>query len=92
MNRTRFTILSILQILNILSQYGTPSGVSGPLGVHRTIEALKYAFAVRMNLGDPDYTNITSVVSDMLSRDFAKDLKKTLSDNVTFGPVHYGGR
>ncbi|KAJ6298745.1 hypothetical protein OIU76_019827 [Salix suchowensis] len=70
----------------------TPSGISGPLGIHREIEALKHAFAVRMNLGDPDFINVTEVVSDMLSPKFAETLKKTIHDNMTFDPRYYGGR
>ncbi|GAV84655.1 G_glu_transpept domain-containing protein, partial [Cephalotus follicularis] len=83
---------SMILILNILSQYGVHSGVSGPLGIHREIEALKHAFALRMNLGDPDFANVSRVVSDMLSPKFAEELKKTIYDNMTFGPRHYGGR
>lgn len=82
----------MLQVLNILSQYGVPSGVSGPLGVHRLVEALKHAFAIRMNLGDPDFVDVTKVVSDMLSPEFAKDLKKKISDERTFKPKHYGAK
>ena len=79
-------------MLNILSQYGFPSGVSGSLGVHREIEALKYTFAVRMNLGDPDFVNVSTVLSDMLSPKFAEKLRKDINDNKTFDPGHYGGR
>ena len=79
-------------MLNILAQYGLPSGVSGPLGIHRTIEAMKHATAVRMNLGDPDFVNVSSVLSAMLSPSFAAELKKTINDNKTFGPSYYGGR
>ncbi|CAA7031891.1 unnamed protein product [Microthlaspi erraticum] len=78
--------------LRILSLYGIPSGVSGPLGVHRLVEALKHAFAVRMNLGDPDFVDVTKVVSDMLSPKFAKGLKKKINDEKTFDPKHYGGK
>lgn len=79
-------------MLNILAQYGFPNGVSGSLGTHRTIEALKHSFAVRMNLGDPDFVNITNVVADMLSPKFAEELKRTIYDNMTFDPSHYGSR
>ncbi|CAD5330411.1 unnamed protein product [Arabidopsis thaliana] len=82
---------AMMLVLNILSQYGIPSGVSGPLGIHRLIEALKHAFAVRMNLGDPDFTDVTKVVSDMLSPKFAKDLKSKINDQKTFDPKYYGG-
>lgn len=91
---TLFSIIIIfaLQMLNILAQYGFPSGLSGSLGIHRTVEAMKHAFAVRMNLGDPDFVNISKVLVDMLSPSFAKELKKTIYDNITFGPNHYGGK
>ncbi|CAH2075998.1 unnamed protein product [Thlaspi arvense] len=82
---------AMMLVLNILSQYEIPSGVSGPLGVHRLIEALKHAFAVRMNLGDPDFVDVTKVVSDMLSPKFAKDLKSKINDDKTFDPKYYGG-
>ncbi|XP_021803807.1 gamma-glutamyltranspeptidase 2-like, partial [Prunus avium] len=79
-------------MLNILSQYGNVSGVSDPLWVHREIESLKHVFAVRMNLGDPEFVNVTNVLADMLSPKFAEELKKTIYDNRTFDPSHYGGR
>ncbi|KAG2242356.1 hypothetical protein Bca52824_095803 [Brassica carinata] len=65
---------AMMLVLNILSQYGIPSGVSGSLGVHRLIKFLKHA-----------------VVSDMLSPEFAKDLKKKINDDKTFDPKYYGG-
>ncbi|KAF8411535.1 hypothetical protein HHK36_004088 [Tetracentron sinense] len=83
---------AMILILNILSQYGVPSGVSGSLGIHREIEALKHAFAVRMNLGDPDFVDVSKVLSDMLSPKFALYMKRIIYDNMTFGPSHYGGR
>ncbi|KAJ4715634.1 Gamma-glutamyltranspeptidase [Melia azedarach] len=83
---------TMILMLNILAQYPIPSGLGGPLGVHRKIEALKNAFAVRSNLGDPDFVNITAVLSDMLSVSFAKQLKKDINDSRTYGPKHYGGK
>ncbi|KAJ6737132.1 GLUTATHIONE HYDROLASE 1-RELATED [Salix viminalis] len=83
---------SMILILNILAQYGVPEGISGPLGFHRLIESLKHAFAVRMRLGDPDFVDVAQVVSDMISLKFAQELKKTIHDNMTFDPGHYGGR
>ncbi|OMO57167.1 Gamma-glutamyltranspeptidase [Corchorus olitorius] len=70
--------VSMILMLNILAQFGFPSGISGSLGVHRLIESLRHAFPVRMNLGDPEFVQISKVVSDMLSPKFAKELKKTI--------------
>ncbi|XP_062225816.1 glutathione hydrolase 1-like isoform X2 [Phragmites australis] len=82
----------MMLVLNILSQYGIPSGFSGSLGIHRLIESFKHYFAVKMNLADPDFVNVSEVVSDMMSPKFAAELKKTIYDNMTFDPKHYGGR
>ncbi|XP_073265118.1 glutathione hydrolase 1 isoform X2 [Populus alba] len=83
---------SMMLILNILARYEVPEGISGPLGFHRLVESLKHAFAVRMKLGDPDFADVAQVVSDMISPKFAEELKKTIYDNMTFDPGHYGGR
>ncbi|KAE8709130.1 hypothetical protein F3Y22_tig00110332pilonHSYRG00961 [Hibiscus syriacus] len=83
--------VSMVLALNILTQYTVPSGLSGSLGTHRVIESLKHAFTVRMNLSDPEFVNVSKFVADMISPEFSKKLKKTLNDNMTFGPIHYGG-
>ncbi|CAK9316020.1 unnamed protein product [Citrullus colocynthis] len=49
----------ISQMLNILVQYGLQSGLLGPLGIRREIEALKHVTAVRTNLGDLDFYNVS---------------------------------
>ncbi|KAJ9541163.1 hypothetical protein OSB04_027669 [Centaurea solstitialis] len=79
-------------ILNIIAQYGAQNNTSGPLMVHRQIEAIKHAFAMRMNLGDPDFVNVEKDLDLMTSPKFAKQLKKTIYDNMTFDSAHYGGR
>lgn len=80
----------LISVLNILGSYGTPDAAKGTLGLHRTIEAFKHMFAVRMNLGDPKFVNITDSLSDMLSPEFAVKLKNKIYDNVTFPSEYYG--
>ncbi|KAK4283683.1 hypothetical protein QN277_000608 [Acacia crassicarpa] len=75
-------------MLNILAQYEVPSGFLDPLVIHREIEALK--FSVGMNLGDPDFENITEATSHIFSPKFAKELED-INDSKTFEPRHYGG-
>ncbi|XP_068637109.1 glutathione hydrolase 1-like [Aristolochia californica] len=82
----------MILILNILAKYGVPHAISGSLGLHREIEAVKHMIAVRMNLGDPDFVNVSEVLSDMLSTKFAEELKATIYDNMTFNSNIYGGR
>lgn len=77
------------QVLNILSNYASSNAAKGVLGLHRLIEALKHMFAVRMNLGDPDFVHISKTVSDMLSPSFAKSIQQRIFDNTTFPPEYY---
>lgn len=53
------------------------------------IEAMKHMLAIRMNLGDPDFVNISSTVTDMLSTSFAKEIRRKIFDNTTFPPEYY---
>lgn len=65
------------------------NAAKGSLGLHRMIEAMKHMLAVRMNLGDPDFVNISSTVSDMLSPSFAKEIQRKIFDNTTYPPDYY---
>ena len=85
-------LILVLQLLNILSKYKLPSDLSGALGVHRQIEAMKHVYAMRMNLGDPDFVNITRLISDMLSPKFGRALRRDINDNKTLSTNHYGGK
>ncbi|XP_016477075.1 glutathione hydrolase 3 [Nicotiana tabacum] len=78
--------LGISLILKILECY---NAAEGSLGLHRLIEAMKHMFAVRMDLGDPDFVNISKTVSDMLSPSFAKEIQRKIFDNTTFPPEYY---
>lgn len=80
-------------VLNILAAYPDPyKAVKGPLGLHRTVEAFKHAYALRMNLGDPDFMNVTDVVALMLNATYAAELQKLINDSRTYPPSYYGGR
>ncbi|KAF3442934.1 hypothetical protein FNV43_RR16852 [Rhamnella rubrinervis] len=81
--------LGLSLILNILNSYGSPDAAKGNLGLHRLIEAMKHMFSIRMNLGDPDFVNIDTFVSDMRSPDFAKKVREKIFDNTTFPPDYY---
>lgn len=81
--------LGMSLVLHILDNYAKSDAASGPLGLHRLIEALKHMFAIRMNLGDPDFVNISRTVSDMSSHSFAKEIQQKIFDNTTFPPEYY---
>lgn len=52
----------LFQILKILEGFPLPLASSGPLGVHRTIEAMKHAFAMRMGIGDPNFVDTKGLI------------------------------
>ncbi|GER38528.1 gamma-glutamyltranspeptidase 1 [Striga asiatica] len=80
----------VILILKTLSKFD--NNVTTSLFVHRTIEALKYALALRMNLGDPGFVNITNIVNYMTADSTAQKIKNLIDNKKTFDPVHYGSR
>ncbi|XP_011621064.1 gamma-glutamyltranspeptidase 3 [Amborella trichopoda] len=76
-------------VLNIFASYGNSNAAKGDLGLHRLIEAMKHMFAIRMNLGDPNFVNVTSCMLDMLSSEFASKIRERILDNTTFPPDYY---
>ncbi|XP_068649273.1 glutathione hydrolase 3-like [Aristolochia californica] len=76
-------------VLKILESYGSVDAVKGPLGLHRLIESLKHMLAVRMDLGDPNFVNVTHTVSKMLSSSFAQQIHQAIVDNTTFASGYY---
>ncbi|KAG9456854.1 hypothetical protein H6P81_001362 [Aristolochia fimbriata] len=81
--------VGVALILNVLESYGSLDGIKGPLGLHRFIESLKHMLAVRMDLGDPDFVNVTDTVLAMLSPSFAEQIRRDIVDNTTFPAEHY---
>ena len=53
-----------------MAGYDRPLASAGALGTHRLTEALKHAFAMRMNLGDPEtpggIPGLAQALEDML--------------------------
>ncbi|KAJ7375034.1 hypothetical protein OS493_001764 [Desmophyllum pertusum] len=55
------------------------------------VEAFKFAYAYRALLGDQDFANVTEIVKNMTSPEFAESLRQTIWDNRTFSDYrHYG--
>ncbi|KAL9224096.1 hypothetical protein vseg_000165 [Gypsophila vaccaria] len=84
--------LGLALVGNILKNYGSSKALEGSLGLHRLTEALKHMLAVRMNLGDPAYVDISKYVAEMTSPSFAEKLWHKISDNTTFAPEYYQSR
>ncbi|GJY47260.1 gamma-glutamyltranspeptidase 1 [Tanacetum coccineum] len=81
--------LGLALVLNILNSYENTNDAKGLLGLHRFIEALKHMFALRMNLGDPDFVDISKTATEMLSPSFAKKIQQRIFDNTTFPSEYY---
>ncbi|XP_018917065.2 glutathione hydrolase 1 proenzyme isoform X2 [Bemisia tabaci] len=58
---------------------------------HRIIEAFKFAFAKRTKLGDPKFINVTQLLTDLQSDEYANETFHQIRDDKTFDdPQHYG--
>jgi len=80
-------------VMNILDSYSNLYTASGrELGLHRLIEAMKHMFAARMDLGDPEFVNVTNSMNQMLSKAHAEEIQKRIFDNTTFPPEYYMNR
>ncbi|XP_052060351.1 glutathione hydrolase 1 proenzyme-like [Mytilus californianus] len=85
-----------LFIMNIMDGYNiTPESVlpekSELLTYHRLVEAFKFAYAKRTDLGDPDFVpNVTAVVKNLTSRSYADGIRHKIWDNQTHDYMYYG--
>lgn len=80
------------------SARGAPADAAAKqVWLHRTVEALKHAFALRMWLGDPNPqaqppADITAVLKDINSDAFVESLRRTISDEHVANETSYGGK
>lgn len=61
------------------------------ISYQRIAETFKYMYGRRTELGDPAYTDITELVKNLTSKQYAKSIRRELSDKRTWqDPEHYG--
>ncbi|GLV46802.1 uncharacterized protein CBL_20949 [Carabus blaptoides fortunei] len=83
-------------ILNILKGYNFTSdhiiGINNTVYTyHKIIESFKYAYAKRTELGDPAFNNITALISNLTSTQYADYVREKIKENYTYNdPKHYG--
>ena len=87
---------AVAQVMEFMAGFDRPLVRSGGLGAHRTVEAFKHAFAMRMNLGDPEADwpgkNVSGALADMLSPEFNARLRAMTRDDATLDISAYGAR
>jgi gamma-glutamyltranspeptidase/glutathione hydrolase/leukotriene-C4 hydrolase len=66
---------AIIGILRFMSSNEQPLVSKGNGYYHYLIECFKHIFAMRTNLGDPFYVNVTSVYNAILSEEYMSDLE-----------------
>ncbi|KAG1686700.1 Glutathione hydrolase 1 proenzyme [Nymphon striatum] len=81
-------------VLNVMNGYELTTETlqntdSAILTYHRLIEAFKYGEALVGELGDPKYANITEAQTKLLSKTYADQIRKSISDEKTFDTEHY---
>lgn len=80
-----------MMALNILENFDLEGLGWGDTSIHLVVEALKFAFAHRLGLGDPDFVDITDMVARMKDKTYAKALAQLISLNHTREPEFYFG-
>ncbi|CAF1415545.1 unnamed protein product [Rotaria sordida] len=82
-------ILNILQGYNMLENNFKNTSTSA-LFYHRLIEAFKFAYAKRNELGDPSQININDLIRKLTSKDYADSIRARIDDHKTFSFEYYG--
>ncbi|ORZ07500.1 gamma-glutamyltranspeptidase [Lobosporangium transversale] len=79
----------LISMLNILERYNVGKfKEDADVETHRFVEAMKFGFAQRTELGDPDFTDLGDKIINMMSKDTAASIRANISDTRTF-PVDY---
>ncbi|KAF9947717.1 hypothetical protein BGZ72_010347 [Mortierella alpina] len=79
----------LISLLNILERYDLGrEKANANVEAHRLVEAMKFGYAQRTELGDPDYTDLEAKIQSIMSKDTAGLIRANISDTQTF-PVEY---
>lgn len=84
--------LVLLSAMNILEGFNlTKANRNDSLAYHYLVETLKFVYAQRTRLADPDFVPLKNITEAMLSKHEAKLLRKRINKKRTYNnPSHYG--
>jgi gamma-glutamyltranspeptidase/glutathione hydrolase len=81
-------VLSILKTMEGYSNVGDPANIN--LTTHRLDEAMKFAYGMRAELGDPSFVpEVDARQESMISEQTAKEVRAKISDTRTFDTAYY---
>eukprot|EP01080_Neovahlkampfia_damariscottae_P009133 gene9133-1222_t len=75
--------------LNILEGFNLPKEGFSFQSLHKMVEAMKFYFAYRVGLADPDYENIEEYMKLFLSKDHAAEVRTKINLKKTMKPDYY---
>ncbi|KAJ3331221.1 hypothetical protein HDU93_009881, partial [Gonapodya sp. JEL0774] len=87
----------LLAALTVLEGYNLRVEGPSPLNLHRIVEAWKFAYAYRSELGDPgrdgEYiANMSSTLERATDKQWGASTRARISDTATFPPSYYGSK
>lgn len=79
----------LIEALNILNGYDFTASDEEAKRAHLIVEAMKFAYASRMKLGDPSFVDVGEILKKLQDPLWAEELRKKISLKTTFAPEHY---
>lgn len=83
----------LIEALNILNGFNFSATEDNPEKIversHFVVEAMKFAYASRMKLGDPSFVDVQDILKKLQDPAWAADMRKKISPDRTHGPEYY---
>ncbi|KAI9264485.1 gamma-glutamyltransferase [Sporodiniella umbellata] len=80
----------LLSVLNMIEPYNFSKEGPTDLNIHRVIESLKFGYAFRTEVGDPEFLYNEERMKEIISKEWSDIVRKNISDDKTHEPLYYG--
>ncbi|SAM02512.1 hypothetical protein [Absidia glauca] len=81
----------LISMLNILERYNLATLGRIGLNIHRLVETMKFGYAFRTELADPDFQpHLKDRHEEIISKEWASRVRAKISDTDTHPPAYYG--